>query len=306
MSNLLHRQAQCLFGTPLLAHPVKAAVVAETFAARLVGARVASFGGAIADDDEGAMIDVSAGQLTQRTRDYYDPAHRLFDTVDGIAVIAVEGSLVAKGAWIGQSSGATSYEGINLQVEDALNDESVTGVALEVDSFGGEVDGAYECASRIFALSQVKPTIAILTSHACSAGYLLASAASQILVPESGQVGSIGVIAMHMEMSKFLENEGIAVTVLRAGARKADFNAYEPLSQEAAQDYLTELEELRQVFAARVGDHRGERLTAEAALATEPSVLGLPQPRPSLFLCLHICRFAPAGRTKTTAIVCRI
>jgi transposase len=64
---------------------------------------------------------------------------------------------------------------------------------FEVDSLGGELAGAFETADLIARLSAEKPTLAILTDHALSAGYLLASAARQIIMPEHGRAGSIGV-----------------------------------------------------------------------------------------------------------------
>ena len=39
----------------------------------------------------------------------------------------------------------------------------------------------------------------------------------------------IGVISMHVDMSKWLAKEGLHVTIMKAGARKADFNPYEKL-----------------------------------------------------------------------------
>lgn len=254
-----------LFGTPLFAHPVKAMVIAQALGPRLLGGSV-NLADFAADAD---ARDVMAGQLTDRVRGYYEPHERLFDTVDGVAVIAIEGSLVAKGAWIGQSSGLTSYEGINAQVEDATHDAGIAAVILEVDSFGGEVDGCFECAARIRKLAETKPVLAILTSHACSAGYMLASAANQIVAPQTGIVGSIGVITMHADYSEMLKQDGITVTVLRAGERKADFNPYEPLGENVAQECAAELEELRDMFCDIVARHRGNRLSKDMALATQ-------------------------------------
>lgn len=265
-SNLLMRQAERLFATPLLAHPVKAAVVANALAPRLLGQNVIGFDEALEGEE---ALNVSAGSLTDRVRMYYDPHERLFDSVDGVAVVGIEGSLIAKGDWIGQSSGQTSYEGINAQIDDVRSDNGIKAVVYEVDSFGGEVDGCFECAERIYQLSLEKPSIAILTSHACSAGYMLASAANQIVVPQTGMVGSIGVISIHEEVSSYLDKQGIKISVLRAGARKGDFNPFEALGDDVATEYLAELEELRDLFCDTVAKHRGARLTKDQALATE-------------------------------------
>jgi len=80
-----------------------------------------------------------------------------YAVVDGIAVIEISGTLVHRGAWIGQSSGLTSYEGIAAQLQTALADPGVRGIALEIDSFGGEVAGAFDLADRIRAARAQKP-----------------------------------------------------------------------------------------------------------------------------------------------------
>lgn len=146
------------------------------------------------------------------------------------------------------------------------------GVVLEVDSFGGEVSGAFSCADAIAELSAEKPTLAILTDHAMSGGYLLAAAARAIVIPQSGYAGSIGVVTMHASMERKLEKEGIDVTILAAGARKADLNPFEKLPEDVAKRRLGEIEAVRGMFADAVSRYRGARLTREAAIATEAGV----------------------------------
>ena len=88
--------------------------------------------------------------------------------------------------WVGQSSGQTSYEGIAAQIEAAAQDPSVRGVALEIDSFGGEVAGVFDLADRIRTLRSPKPVWAFVAAHAFSAGYALASQADRSLLPPPG------------------------------------------------------------------------------------------------------------------------
>lgn len=89
--------------------------------------------------------------------------------VNGIAVIEIAGTLVHRGAWIGQSSGLTSCEGIAAQLQAALSDPAIRGIALDIDSFGGEVAGAFDLADRIRAAHQVKQVHAFVADHALSA-----------------------------------------------------------------------------------------------------------------------------------------
>jgi capsid assembly protease len=90
-------------------------------------------------------------------------------------VIEIAGVLIHRGGWIEQSSGQTSYEGITAQIEAAASDPGVRGLALEIDSFGGEVAGVFDLADRIRAIRGAKPVWAFVAEHALSAGYALAS-----------------------------------------------------------------------------------------------------------------------------------
>lgn len=248
-----------MFNTPLMLHPAKADIIARAFGPRVLGASDIEVRGAESLGLVGDPMGEWGEDCTPRDR-------------NGIAVIEIEGSLINKGKWIGKSSGQTTYEGIIAQANRVEADPSIRGVIFEVDSFGGEVTGAFDAAERLFELSQVKPTIAVLTDHACSAGYLLASAARQVVIPASGICGSIGVISMHVDMSAWLAKEGLKVTILKAGARKADLNPYEALPDDVLNRELAELEELRQEFAATVSRFRAGRLSLQSALATEAGV----------------------------------
>ncbi len=261
--------ASRMFGTPLMLHPAKGDIIARAFGPRVLGSPdVAAH---VAGGEEMGLI----GENLRDAKNYwgddlYNGPKMLSQS--GIALVEIEGSLVNKGKWVGQSCGMTSYEAISLQVRDCRERDDIKAVAIEVDSYGGEVTGAFDCAEQIFELSQVKPTIAILTDHACSAGYLLASAARQLVIPQTGICGSIGVISMHVDMSAWLAKEGLKVTILSAGAHKADFNPYQAIPEDVLKQERAELEELRVEFAATVARFRAGRLTPESALATEAQV----------------------------------
>lgn len=262
------RIAARIFNTPLLAHPGKAAAILAGIGGRIVGAEMSVPGVEPVNHVAFSRRSPSMGTLSRRL-DRQSGAGAIYDMVGNVAVIPIEGTLVHKGSWIESDSGETSYQGIQAQVQRAMRDPAVVAVALEVDSYGGEVSGAFETAAMIAALSAQKPTIAILSDIACSAGYLLASAARQVILPDTGCCGSIGVIAMHTDMSSALQEAGLKVTILKAGARKADFNPVEPLPEDVAARYLAEIEGVRQKFCATVAAQRAGRLSYEDAMATE-------------------------------------
>jgi ClpP class serine protease len=81
------------------------------------------------------------------------------------------------------------------------------------------------------------------------------------VLPRTGAVGSIGVVALHTDMSGALDQKGIAVTLIHAGSHKIDANPYQPLPEAVHDQMQRELEVVRFLFAETVAAGRGERLT---------------------------------------------
>jgi capsid assembly protease len=259
-----------MFNTPLMVHPGKAAAVAMGLGGRLTGADITVDGASPLAHVAFGNGRASMGVIGDRLGRSFDArARRPYDMVGSVAVIPVEGTLVHKGSFVESESGETSYQGIQTQVSRAMRDEQVRGVVFEIDSYGGQVNGAFQTSDMIHQLSKVKPTLAIFTDNGFSGGYLMASACRSIVLPETGGAGSIGVLALHVDRSAALEAMGLKVTILAAGAHKADANPYETLPETVAARWISELEDARKVFASTVSRYRGDRLSYEAAMATE-------------------------------------
>ncbi len=274
MSYLLPLIASRLFNTPLLVDAGKAVAIVSGLGGRLIDGELVIDGPAAVDHVAFANGRPSEqmGRLGDRLGARYESmglGDRILQMSGALAVIPIEGTLVHKGGWLGSSSGETSYEGIQTQVARARRDDRVRGVVFEVNSFGGEVSGAFDTADMIAELSAEKPTIAILTDNALSAGYLLAAAARQIIIPETGFAGSLGVVTMHVDMGRAVENAGMRVSVITSGAHKADGSPFEPLDNDVRAGIQAQLDAGRDLFAGTVARYRGRRLSKTAALATE-------------------------------------
>jgi len=263
------RIAARAFNTPLLVEPSKAMAFLSGLGPRILGRQVETLDQGFALESTPmptARASILAGGLAEGFGQHSDA---LYPVVDGIAVIEISGVLIHRGGWIGQSSGQTSYEGVAAQIDAAASDSSVRGLALEIDSFGGEVAGVFDLADRIRAIRATKPVWAFVAEHAFSAGYALASQADRILLPRTGAVGSIGVVVMHADLSGQLDQDGVRVTLIHAGSHKVDANPYTPLPADIRDDIQREIDVLRFLFAETVAAGRGVRLSQEAALATE-------------------------------------
>ena len=242
MTVLPHLAAR-LFGVPLAIHRPKLDVILS-----VLGARV-------------GLADLAAPVG-------YTPAARALGPPSGkVAVIPIHGTLVRRTSGIEAESGLASYTGIAAQLDAALASPEIAAILLDIDSPGGESGGVFDLADRIRAASEVKPVWAVANDMAFSAAYALASAATRVFVARTGGVGSIGVIAMHVDQSVKDAQDGVRYTAVFAGERKNDLNPHEPISNEAHAVLRAEVDRIYDLFVETVARHRG--LDADAVRATE-------------------------------------
>lgn len=247
--------AERMFNTPLLLHPAKAEVIMAALARRLgITHLVRASGETVAL----AMDDDDAGDAAEQ---------RPYDVLDGVAIVPVRGTLVDRLGSVRPMSGMTGYDGIRLNIAQAMADAQVRGIVLDIDSPGGEVAGCFDLVDALYAARGRKPTWAILAESACSAAYAIASAADRICVPRTGNVGSIGVIALLADVSKALQAGGVTVNVIQFGARKADGLEVLPMSPEARDAFQADVNTLGNLFIETVARNRD--IEAAAVRATE-------------------------------------
>jgi signal peptide peptidase SppA len=198
------------------------------------------------------------------------PKRPTIDAPVGIAVIPVVGSLVRRTVGLDPASGFTSYAEIAGMVDAALADSTVEGIVLDIDSPGGEAGGVFELGERIRAADAVKPVWAVASDTAFSAAYAIGCSASRLLVSRTGGVGSIGVIAMHVDQTARDAQQGYRYTPITAGDHKNDFSPHEKLGPEAHARLQAEVDRLYVMFVEHVAAMR--RLDADAVRATEAGI----------------------------------
>ena len=196
----------------------------------------------------------------------YSEIIRPYRVKNGVLTIPVKGMLM-KGFPYQARGYATGYEYILEAVKRGVEDEDVAAIHLDVNAPGGTVAGCFDCVDSIFAMRGTKPITAYANESAYSAAYAIASAADDIVVARTGGVGSIGVMAAHMEVSKGLEQRGVTVTLIYAGDKKADGHSAIPLSDRAKADMQARADALHDIFVSTVARNRG--LDEQAVRNTE-------------------------------------
>jgi signal peptide peptidase SppA len=203
---------------------------------------------------EAAAMRGAAGREQGRQVASPGAAGRPYRLEDGLAVIPIQGSLLKEyhypPFW-------TSYVVVRYQLEAALTDPEVRAVLLDIDSPGGSVAGFQDLAEAVLAARGRKPVYAWTDGQACSGAYGVACGAKSFAASPMAEVGSVGVVWFHSELSKYDERIGLTVTVLRSGEFKALGNDAEPLDAKAREVHQAQLDGMYALFRDLVVRARG-------------------------------------------------
>lgn len=176
-----------------------------------------------------------------------------------VAVLTLRGVITPYGSLLLSllGLGGGGLEGFRAMFREALADDSVGAIVLNIDSPGGLVDQVPETAAEIRGARGTKPIVAVSNTMAASAAYYIASQADELVATPSGEVGSIGVLVRHEDFSGMLAMEGVKPTLIYAGKYKVDGNPYEPLSESAKEGMQAAVDEFYGMFTRDVAAGRG-------------------------------------------------
>lgn len=186
-----------------------------------------------------------------------------FSRVGRAAVVDISGALAQRSSWFWQG-----YDEIKDTFAAALADRESDGVLLRIDSPGGMCAGCFEAVAEMRAMANEagKPVVAYADEMAYSAAYAIASVADVIVLPASGGVGSVGVIAAYVDMSKAYEQMGVRIAVVASGSRKTDSHPAVPLTDAAIERLRGDVNTLAGIFFGQVAQSRGMTVEAVKAL----------------------------------------
>ncbi len=201
-------------------------------------------------------------------------AIRPYNVKAGILSIPITGCLEPEMGFVFQGI-ATGYPYIVEAVQRGMEDEDVMGIEFLINSPGGDIQGLFETGEFIFNNRGKKPMVAFVQGNAFSAAYNLAAQADLIYMTKSSQSGSVGVITVHIEESKYLADLGVKPTIIYAGANKKDGNHYEPLTAVAEKRKQDRTNDVYDIFVDSVA--RGRGISAQHVRTTKALTYGADQ-----------------------------
>ena len=185
-------------------------------------------------------------------KDSNEPNHKNnVDVKNGIAVMHIDGTLTYRSNIWKALFGVDTYNSIENSFEELVNDPSVNGIVLSIDSPGGEIKGVSDLADRIFAARGTKECgiVAHSAGAMCSAAYWIASACEKVVASPVAQVGSIGVMGI------LSNDEEKTVTYLRSNL--SPNKNLDPNTPEGRSAVEKNLDAMAKVFVESLAKNRG-------------------------------------------------
>lgn len=178
--------------------------------------------------------------------------------IDGVAVIDVEGPMAKRMSTVNRVCEGTSTTRTTDLFLQAINDPEVKSIILVLDSPGGAVDGTMDLAREVFNARGKKPMASLADGLMCSAAYWVGAATGRVyLANETTMVGSIGVVATHVDVSQAAEKAGIVVSEITAGKYKRATSSYKPLSDEGRASMQEMVDDIYTLFVQDISTFRG-------------------------------------------------
>lgn len=229
------------------------AIEESTFTAMVELLQTRSDGFEFTEDEVRERIESRARLRSAEDDEEYDGPRR----VGSVAILPLQGVLAPRMSIFQRISGGTSTQEFASWYRQAMNDPNVGAIVLDVDSPGGAAQGNEEVAQVIRENRGKKPVKAVVTGLGASAAYHVASAADEIVLTKSSEVGSVGVFMIHGESSKADAAAGRTYTVVKAGENKAAGNSVEPLTDKSRAVLQERVDGFYSQFVAAVAANRG-------------------------------------------------
>lgn len=179
-----------------------------------------------------------------------------------VAVLPIRGVIANRLSLMTDISGGTSCEALGQAIRAVVNDDGVKAIVLDIDSPGGTVAGVDELAAQIFEARGRKPIVAQVNARCASAAYWIAAAADEVVTTPSGEIGSIGCVAIHDDISRALEEAGVTRTMIVSSEFKGEQAEHLPLSDEAKAHIQSQVDAFDAMFVGRVAQGRGLSVAA--------------------------------------------
>ncbi len=139
------------------------------------------------------------------------------DSDDKVAVVYLEGKMIADKSTDPADQGSAFSSDVVKALRKATADDDIKAIVLRVNSPGGTPVAAEEIISQINRTRAEKPVIVSMGDSATSAAYYVSATADKIYANPDTFTGSIGVIWVFKNKTRYYNEEGINFYIAKSG-----------------------------------------------------------------------------------------
>jgi protease-4 len=188
----------------------------------------------------GFWLALAAGCVTVKVSLFEEPGPLKEKTVSGrgrdkILLVDINGMIMeGPHRLLGGLKAVTTPSRVKEELEKAAKDERIKAVVLKINSPGGTVSGSDVVLHELKAFKEGKgvPVVACLTGLATSGGYYVAQAADTIIAYPTCITGSIGVLAMKLNVKGLMDKVGVESDLVKSGDWKDFWSPFRPAGPE--------------------------------------------------------------------------
>ena len=182
----------------------------------------------------------------------------------GVSVVRMEGTLVT-----GEVSGEdfSASEQVGKELRDAADDPMVEAIVLRVNSPGGTPAAAQEIIRDLDYAKSKKPVVVSMGDMATSAAYYVSAHADKIYADPDTFTAGIGVMWTFPDISRWMNNEGYNVSIIKSGSKKDMGSSSRPLTEDefsyaqgivdaSFEEFISDVLVQRQIARADIEDGR--------------------------------------------------
>lgn len=198
-------------------------------------------------------------KMMDSTSEYRESIVETGNGYERIAVLTVDGVIQD----LGGASSVFQPSGYNhglfmRQLNDVLEDESIKGIILKVNSPGGGVVESADIYDSIRLIQEERqiPVYVAMGGMAASGGYYISAPADKIFVNRETITGSIGVIMESLNYAKLAERYGIGFNTIKTGPYKDIMSGAREMTDEERAMLQDMINDSYQRFVEIIGEGR--------------------------------------------------
>jgi protease-4 len=186
----------------------------------------------------GILLVLTAGCITVKVSLFEEPGPLKEKTVSGygrdkVLLLDISG-VILEGPHriLGLLKGVTSPARVKEELEKAAKDRRIKAVVIKINSPGGTVAASDVILHDLLAVKAERgvPVVVCLQGLATSGGYYVAQAGDTIIAYPTCITGSIGVLAMKLNLRGLMDKVGVDEDMVKSGRWKDFWSPFRPAS----------------------------------------------------------------------------